>query len=111
MVVVEIETGRFISTWIGLETEGIPSSSCGWEPTGGGGIGWNEEWLRLYSGKVGRVGNPFCEWNPRYWTVEKRRDKCKVEQQLHRTAFLTASTRFRRARSLSMSPIAARVLP
>ena len=80
VVVIEIEPGPFVGAWIGLKTKGVPSSSCGWDTAGGYGIGWNEEWLRLDSGKVGCIGKPFCEWIPKYWIVEERHgDRKEVE--------------------------------
>ena len=51
-------------TWIGLKIERVLSSSCGLAATGGDGIGWNEEWLLLDSGRAGSVGKLICEDSP-----------------------------------------------
>lgn len=59
---MESEAGGFVGAWVGLETEGVPAASCGWEAVGGGGVGWDEEWLRLDGGQVRDIGESFGEW-------------------------------------------------
>ena len=60
MVVVEIESGGLVRTWIGLEAEGIPSSSGGWETTSGWSVYRDEDWRRLDGREGCGVGESSC---------------------------------------------------
>ena len=64
VVVVESEARGFVGAGVGLEAEGVPASSGGWESVGGWGVCGDEEGRWLGGGEGCCVGEAFCwEWS------------------------------------------------